>query len=53
MIRCPGVNSVLDTRPIFHECDEMNVGICSAVFWLLFLQKELDHRLEWVGYVCE
>lgn len=47
------VKSVLDTRPIFHKCDETIRGHVFCSFLALVLRKELDRRLEKAGYQFE
>ena len=39
------VKSVLDTRPVFHKCDETIRGHVFCSFLALVLRKELDRRL--------
>ena len=44
------MKSLLDTRPIFHRCDEAIRGHVFCSFLALLLRKELDDRLaskEW------
>ena len=43
------VKSVLETRPIFHKCDETIRGHVFCSFLALVLRKELDRRLEQAG----
>jgi transposase len=40
------MKSVLDTRPIFHKCDETIRGHVFCSFLALILRKELDRALE-------
>lgn len=47
------VKSVLDTRPIFHKCDETIRGHVFCSFLALVLRKELDRRLEQAGHQFE
>lgn len=47
------VKSVLDTRPIFHKCDETIRGHVFCSFLALVLRKELDRRLEQAGHHFE
>ena len=47
------VKSVLDTRPIFHKCDETIRGHVFCSFLALVLRKELDRRLERAGFDLE
>ena len=47
------VKSVLDTRPIFHKCDETIRGHVFCSFLALVLRKELDRRLEAAGHQFE
>ena len=39
------MKSLLDTRPIYHKCDETIRGHVFCSFLALLLRKELDHRL--------
>ena len=44
------MKSLLDTRPIFHKCDETTRGHVFCSFLALLLRKELEDRLarkEW------
>jgi hypothetical protein len=43
------MKSVLETRPIFHKCDETIRGHVFCSFLALVLRKELDQALEKVG----
>jgi transposase len=47
------MKSVLDTRPIFHQCDETILGHVFCSFLALVLRKELDRRLEKAGHCFE
>jgi transposase len=47
------VKSVLETRPIFHKCDETIRGHVFCSFLALVLRKELDHRLDQTGHCFE
>ena len=47
------VKSVLDTRPIFHKCDETIRGHVFCSFLALVLRKELERRLEKAGHQFE
>jgi len=47
------MKSVLDTRPIFHQCDETIRGHVFCSFLALVLRKELDSRLEKAGHCFE
>ncbi|MBU0753601.1 MAG: IS1634 family transposase [Planctomycetes bacterium] len=47
------VKSLLDTRPVFHKCDETIRGHVFASFLALVLRKELDRRLERAGHAFE
>jgi len=47
------MKSVLDTRPIFHRCQETILGHVFTSFLALSLRKELDRRLDRVGYDME
>jgi transposase len=47
------MKSVLDTRPIFHQCDETIRGHVFCSFLALVLRKELDRRLEKAGHCFE
>ena len=40
------MKSLLDTRPIFHKCDETIRGHVFCSFLALLLRKELEDRLE-------
>ena len=39
------MKSLLDTRPIFHKCDETIRGHVSCSFLALLLRKQLEDRL--------
>lgn len=47
------VKSVLETRPIFHKCDETIRGHVFCSFLALVLKKELDRRLDQAGHCFE
>jgi len=47
------VKSVLDTRPIYHKCDETIKGHVFASFLALVVMHELDARLAAKGYKFE
>ena len=47
------VKSVLETRPIFHKCDETIRGHVFCSFLALVLRKELDRRLDQAGHCFE
>ena len=47
------MKSILDTRPIFHKCDETIRGHVFCSFLALVLRKELDRRLEKAGHCFE
>ena len=47
------MKSVLDTRPIFHKCDETIRGHVFCSFLALVLRKELDRALENAGHRLE
>jgi transposase len=47
------MKSVLDTRPIFHQCDETIRGHVFCSFLALVIRKELDRRLEKTGHCFE
>jgi len=47
------VKSLLETRPIFHQCDETIRGHVFCSFLALVLRKELQGRLEKSGYDFE
>lgn len=47
------MKSVLDTRPIFHKCDETIRGHVFCSFLALVLRKELDRALEKAGHRFE
>ena len=49
----PEVKSVLETRPIFHKCDETIRGHVFCSFLALVLRKELDRRLDQAGHCFE
>ena len=45
--------SILETRPIWHKCDETIRGHVFCSFLALVLRKELDDRLEACGHKLE
>jgi transposase len=47
------IKSILETRPIFHKCDETIRGHVFCSFLALVVKKELDRRLESVGHSFE
>jgi transposase len=47
------VKSVLDTRPIYHKCDETIKGHVFASFLALVVMHELETRLAAKGYMFE
>lgn len=47
------MKSVMDTRPIFHKCDETIRGHVFCSFLALILRKELDRALENAGHRFE
>ena len=47
------VKSVLETRPIFHKCDQTIRGHVFCSFLALVLRKELDRRLDQTGHCFE
>jgi transposase len=47
------IKSVLETRPIYHKCDETIRGHVFCSFLALVLMKELTARLEAKGKTCE
>jgi transposase len=47
------IKSILETRPIFHKCDETIRGHVFCSFLALVLRKELDRRLDSVGHCFE
>jgi transposase len=47
------VKSVLETRPIYHKCDETILGHVFASFLALVLMHELDGRLLAKGLILE
>jgi hypothetical protein len=47
------IKSVLETRPVFHQCDETIRGHVFCSFLALVLKKELDRRLENAGHSFE
>jgi transposase len=47
------IKSILETRPIFHKCDETIRGHVFCSFLALVLRKELDRRLEASGHSFE
>ena len=47
------MKSLLETRPIYHKCDETIRGHVSCSFLALILRKELQDRLEEKGWRLE
>src|SRR6266851_4169044 len=47
------MKSLLDTRPIYHKCDETIRGHVFCSFLALVLRKELQDRLERKGWSLE
>jgi len=47
------VKSFLETRPVFHKCDETIRGHVFCSFLALVLRKELDRRLDQAGHCFE
>jgi len=47
------MKSILETRPIFHQCDETIRGHVFCSFLALVLRKELLRRLEKAGHDFE
>jgi transposase len=47
------VKSILETRPIFHKCDDTIRGHVFCSFLALVLRKELERQLEKAGHVFE
>ncbi len=47
------IKSLLETRPVFHQCDNTIKGHVFCSFLALILKKELDRRLNAEGYVFE
>lgn len=47
------LKSILQTRPVFHKCDETIRGHVFCSFLALALRKELQRRLEKRGYYFE
>ena len=47
------VKSMLETRPIFHKCDDTIRGHVFCSFLALVLRKELQRHLEKAGHVFE
>jgi transposase len=47
------VKSVLETRPIYHKCDETIRGHVFCSFLALVVRKELDRRLDQAGISFE
>ena len=47
------MKSLLDTRPIFHKCDETIRGHVFCSFLALLLRKELEDRLGRKGWKLE
>jgi transposase len=47
------VKSLLETRPVYHQCDENIRGHVFCSFLALVLRKELEQRLNHAGHVFE
>jgi hypothetical protein len=47
------VKSLLETRPVYHQCDTTIRGHVFCSFLALILRKELDRRLNHAGFVVE
>jgi len=47
------IKTLLETRPVFHKCDETIRGHVFCSFLTLVLRKELDRRLEAAGHCFE
>ena len=47
------VKTLLETRPVFHQCDENIRGHVFCSFLALVLRKELERRLNHTGHVFE
>ena len=47
------VKSLLETRPVFHQCDSTIRGHVFCSFLALILKKELDRRLNRAGHQFE
>ena len=47
------VKTLLETRPVFHQCDENIRGHVFCSFLALVLRKELERRLNHAGHVFE
>jgi len=47
------IKSILETRPVYHKCDETIRGHVFCSFLALVLRKELDRRLEAAGHCFE
>ena len=47
------MKSILETRPIYHHCDETIRGHVFSSFLALVLRKELDRRLQNAGHSFE
>lgn len=47
------VKSLLETRPVYHQCDENIRGHVFCSFLALVLRKELERRLNAAGHVFE
>ncbi len=47
------IKSLLETRPVFHQCDNTIKGHVFCSFLALILKKELDRRLNAAGHVFE
>ena len=47
------IKSILETRPVYHKCDETIRGHVFCSFLALVLRKELERRLEAAGHCFE
>jgi transposase len=47
------IKTLLETRPVFHQCDQNIRGHVFCSFLALVLRKELERRLNNAGYVFE
>ena len=47
------MKSILETRPIYHKCDDTIRGHVFCSFLALVLQQELQSRLESRGWITE
>ncbi|MHC4184226.1 MAG: IS1634 family transposase [Planctomycetota bacterium] len=47
------VKTILETRPVFHKCDDTIRGHVFCSFLALVLRKELERRLESAGHCFE